>query len=391
VNDSLGFGGLVLSASSENLSVLLRALNESRRVEVLARPQVTTLDNQPAFIQVGQRVPFVTNTNLTQVGQQNSITLSNVGLILGVTPRISPDGLVVMEIDAERSELSPEPGVPISIAQNGDVLRSPIVNTTTAQTTVSALSGQTIVLGGLITKNKSQIHRRVPVLCEIPVLGNIFRYDFVTTRRTELLIIMTPRVVRSEEDVDIVKQVESSRMSWCLADVIKMHGPSGIRSRSSEWTDGEVPTIYPDIMPQGILFDQKTMEEVPAMIPSEQLPDVTLPPANTPNNNVPPPAADQSDPFSSRQNGTQQYDSSRRNPAGTPNRLTPAVVEPAAPANVPAAANSSGNANESQLRYKMDGQVNPATYHAPATYPTPARINVDPRARPIQNSNPNWR
>ena len=86
-----------------------------------------TLDNQPAFIQVGQRVPRVTATQTNQVGQIiNSITNEDVGLILGVTPRISPDGLVVMEIDAEKSELGLESeGVPISVSVNGDVLRSP--------------------------------------------------------------------------------------------------------------------------------------------------------------------------------------------------------------------------------------------------------------------------
>jgi type II secretion system protein D len=251
-NSTLGFGGLVLSASSENVSILLRALNECRRVDVLARPQITTLDNQPAFIQVGQRVPRIASASLTQFGQINSIELINIGLILGITPRISPDGLVVMEIDAERSEISAQAGVPVSIAANGEVIRSPIFNTTTAQTTVSALSGQTIVLGGLITKNRNAVHRRVPVLSEVPVLGNLFRYDSVTQNRTELLIIMTPRVIRSEQEADIVKQVESSRMSWCLADVVKLHGPSGLRSRSDLWTDGEVPTIYPDLTPLGV-------------------------------------------------------------------------------------------------------------------------------------------
>ena len=64
-----------------------------------------------------------------------------------------------------------------------------------AETTVSALNGQTLVLGGLITKVKSETHRRVPLLADIPVLGHLFRYDNVQNRRTELLIIMTPRVL----------------------------------------------------------------------------------------------------------------------------------------------------------------------------------------------------
>ena len=97
-----------------------------------------------------------------------------------------------------------------------------------AETTVNALNGQTLVLGGLITKAKSETHRRVPLLADIPVLGHLFRYDNVQSRRTELLIIMTPRVLRTKEDADIFKQIEVARMSWCLADVIKMHGESGI-------------------------------------------------------------------------------------------------------------------------------------------------------------------
>src|SRR5207237_896784 len=95
-NSTLGFGGLVLSASSESVSALLRALRECRRTDVLSRPQIMTLDNQAAFIQVGQRVPQITGVNTTTIGQTNTVTTVNTGIILGVTPRISPDGLVVM-------------------------------------------------------------------------------------------------------------------------------------------------------------------------------------------------------------------------------------------------------------------------------------------------------
>ncbi len=106
-----------------------------------------------------------------------------------------------------------------------------------------------MVLGGLITKTRAETHRRVPFLSEIPILGHLFRYDNVQNRRTELLIIMTPRVVRTERDADIIKQVESARMSWCLADVIKLHGDGGFRGRSDEWTDAETIVVHPDLPP----------------------------------------------------------------------------------------------------------------------------------------------
>lgn len=228
MNNELGFGGLVLSASSESISLLVRALEECKRLEVLSRPQVRTLDNQPAFIQVGQRVPRIVGSTVNQNGQSNAITLENVGLILGVTPRISPDGAVVMEVDAERSALGPESdGIPVSIAPDGSVIRSPRIDTTTAQATVSASSGETIILGGLITKKTLTVDRRVPLLSDIPLLGNFFRYDLNQQERTELLIILTPYVIRGPEDEYRLKQAEYSRMSWCICDVEELHGDVG--------------------------------------------------------------------------------------------------------------------------------------------------------------------
>lgn len=294
VNSQLGYGGLVLSASSESISILIRALQECRRLDVLARPQVMTLDNQPAFIQVGQRVQLITATTFDQATgiQTNQLgAQQNVGLILGVTPRISPDGLVVMEIDVEKSEVGPESeGIPVSVLPTGDVIRSPRINTTLAQSTVSALSGQTIVLGGLITKTRAQTHRRVPLLASIPVLGHLFRYDANVEQRTELLIIMTPRVVRTEEDMEMIKQIESARMHWVLSDVRDVHGDSGLRGRGDAWEDAGIPVIYPHVNPDGKLNlgdpdlqpQPADMEELlPTPMPSSQQPR-NVPPLTTP-------------------------------------------------------------------------------------------------------------
>lgn len=245
----IGFGGLVLSASSESVSALLRALSECRRLEVLQRPQVMTLDNQPAFIQVGQKVPRIQSAEFRETAQINTTILENVGLVLKVIPRISPDGLVVMEIDAEKSEVgSDADGTPITVAQ-GQVIRSPRIDITLAQTTVSATSGQTVVLGGLLSKRKDESHRKVPLLGDIPIVGRLFRYDGVQTKKSELLIIMTPHIVRSESDADAIKQTEASRMSWCLGDVIKLHGDSGLRGRDATWSDAETQVVYPDMKP----------------------------------------------------------------------------------------------------------------------------------------------
>ena len=247
INSELGFGGLVLSAGNESINILLRSLQESRRIEVLSRPQIMTLDNQPAFIQIGQRVPRITGTQINQVGQVNNITLENVGLILGVTPRISSDGMVVMEVDAEKSEVgNDQDGIPLSIANDGSVIRSPITKITTAQTTISAASGDTVVLGGLIMKNTSHVNRRVPWLSDIPLLGELFQFDSMRKKRSELLIILTPHVIRSPQDAEKMKQLEMSRMSWVASDVMEIYG-----NRIFEETSSGIPTIYPDLNPRG--------------------------------------------------------------------------------------------------------------------------------------------
>jgi type II secretory pathway component GspD/PulD (secretin) len=276
VNGELGFGGFVFSAGSENLNVLLRALQESRRLEVLSRPQIMALDNQFAIVQVGQRVPFIADSTITAGVQNNTLQFQEVGLILRVQPRVSPDGMVVMHIEAEKSDVGPEEeGIPLTTSATGEVVRVPRINRTFAGTTVHALSGQTIVLGGLISKEQTDVHRRVPLLADIPLLGDLFRYDGVSEGRNELLIIMTPRVVRNYLDTEMIKQVEASRMSWVLSDVIALHGPSGLRGRGDAWTDAECEVIYPTHVPadgEMVLPLEGQPQPSPAQPPSIEFP-----------------------------------------------------------------------------------------------------------------------
>jgi len=226
VNADLGFGGLVVSAQSSEISVLLRALAAKRTVHILSRPQITTLDNQIAQIQVGEQVPVVDGVNVTGTGVANpNIRQDNAGIILTVTPRIRPDNTIVMETVAEKSNFDGQ-GVPIfTDATTGNVIESPIKQITTARTTIAVPNGQTVVLGGMITKLDDTIERKVPWVGDIPVLQHLFRFDSTTTRRTELLIFLTPRIVRDDADAEIVKQVESERLHYVEQDAEEIHGP----------------------------------------------------------------------------------------------------------------------------------------------------------------------
>jgi type II secretion system protein D len=281
IDDVLGFGGLVLSASSESVNVLVRALEQSSRAQVISRPQVQTLDNQTAYVNVGALVPRITGATTNTLGLTNpTVQDYPVGIILEVTPRTSPDGTIVMQINATKSEVGPEAtGIPIFTDAAGNVIRSPQIPITTAQTIVSAKSGQTIILGGLITKDQIETTRRIPYLGDIPVAGRLFRFDAVSQERRELLLIMTPYVIQNEEQNEWLNQRESARMSWCLADIVNIHGPVGL-SGNPEFNVLPSDVIYPDLDPGAPM---ETPVEVPPLpVPPLPMSPLQVPPLPTP-------------------------------------------------------------------------------------------------------------
>lgn len=268
VNANLGYGGMVLSAGNESVNVLIRALQDRNQMRILSRPQIMTLDNQVAFVQIGARVPRIVNSTINQLGNtQNTVQDVNVGILLRVQPRISPDGLVVMLLDTEKSSVgSIAAGIPIAVSPTGTPINSPQINTTTAQTTLSARSGQTVVFSGLITDTKSTVTRGIPYISDIPLLGSLFRFDSESAMRTELLIIMTPYIIKDDEDYEWIKRTESDRMSWCLADVVNVHGDVGLSGGNGYSTKKPTSVIYPDMDPTG-LEGLPTPAEKPAELP----------------------------------------------------------------------------------------------------------------------------
>jgi hypothetical protein len=230
-----------------------------------------TMDNTTGRVEVGEVVARVTglvfNNNTSQTETQDV----NVGLIMQVTPRIGSDGLITMEIDATRSEIDENDGTPIGTDENQVPIIVQNILTTTANSTVAAYSGQTVIFGGLIQKIRAQESRRVPFIADIPLIGNFFKYDLEVEERSELLVIMTPMLVTGEEDLDYVKSTESSRMSWCLADVVEMHGDVGLSGGYGLWGPAVGQTIYPDLQPtvQGRMPIEPLLERASA---TEQLP-----------------------------------------------------------------------------------------------------------------------
>jgi len=224
-NGDLGFGGFVFSAQSDAVSVLVRALAARRTVHVLSRPQIRTTHNNVASIQVGQQVPVVNGVAVTDNFVTPEIIQQNVGIILRVTPRVTPDGTISMEVYAEKSALAPG-GVPVfTDVTTGNVVESVIIDTAIADTTVSVPNGQTIVIGGMITKSDETLERKVPWLGDLPLIGSAFRYDGTNTARSELLIFLTPRIIYSDADSELIKQVEAERLHFVESEAEEMHGP----------------------------------------------------------------------------------------------------------------------------------------------------------------------
>ena len=224
-NGDLGFGGFVFSAQSDAVSILIRALAARRTVHVLSRPQIRTTHNNEAIIQVGQEVPVVDGVVIDQGIVSPQIVQTSTGIILRVTPRVTPDGMVAMEVYAEKSRLAPG-GVPVFTDINtGNVIESQIRDISIADTTVNVTNGQTIVIGGMITQADETLERKVPWLGDLPVIGKAFRYDSTNMTRTELLIFLTPRIIYGDADSELIKQVEAERLHFIESEAEEIHGP----------------------------------------------------------------------------------------------------------------------------------------------------------------------
>ena len=204
IKDQLtSFGGYSTAVSGSDFSFLLRALKDEGRLEVLSRPQIVTADNKPASINIGQRVPLITDSRTTDLGGTvNSFRYEDVGVNLTVTPKISPDGFVKMDIGTTNSSLSTSS---VDINKSASV---PIINQRRANTTVSVQSGQTIIIGGLISTTDDKRVKKMPWLGDIPLLGALFRSTTSTRDRKELLILLTPQVLSNTRDLGSVKSVD---------------------------------------------------------------------------------------------------------------------------------------------------------------------------------------
>ncbi|MGD0650150.1 MAG: hypothetical protein ABSA97_03255 [Verrucomicrobiia bacterium] len=180
----------------------LRAISQAGKTEVLSRPSILTRNNQQATINLGQLVPIISGTRIdTQNNQINTFNYQTVGISLQVTPFITPDGMVEMILTPSISQLADKSQwIPTSSGPAGTVL-SPVINSRSADTVVVVPDAQTVVIGGLMENNKQSTDSKIPILGDIPLIGNAFKRQIKNYTKTELIIFLTPHIVNAPEQL----------------------------------------------------------------------------------------------------------------------------------------------------------------------------------------------
>ena len=204
-------GAGLYSIVGDDFSATLRAIEEVGKVEVLSRPTILARNNQMATIQVGYQIPVPSSVTLSTYGSQTAIQWLSVGIILNVTPIITSDGMVEMIVAPQISSVDPALGQAIGTSSNGVPITVPGIAIESANTVVVTPDGQTVVIGGLMKNSKSSTDSKIPILGDIPGLGAVFHHKTSSNVKQELIILLTPYVVRTPSDLARMSQDERGR------------------------------------------------------------------------------------------------------------------------------------------------------------------------------------
>ena len=199
-----------MEVSGTDFGLFLRALRAQGRLQVLSNPAVMAANNEQARLQVGDLIRVADQQSVSANGVNTTTREEQLGITLEVTPTITPDGFVRMDVKPSIRDLSARS------VQISEDLVSPVITTREAETTVTVKDGQTIVLGGLISDRYEKRTEKVPLLGDLPGIGYLFRGERETDARTELLIVLTPHVIESPQRSSRVSEItdtEASRLS----------------------------------------------------------------------------------------------------------------------------------------------------------------------------------
>jgi len=195
---------ITINTSNGNIKSVITALSEQGNVKIISQPRIRTLNNQPALVKVGTDRTFITQESTTTTGTSSTTSVGFTqdivpeGLELNITPQISSDGWIILEVKPKITRVS---SVTEAKDSKGTVLSSgPNLDVRETSSLVRIQDGQTAVVGGLIQTIKSKTDRGVPILSKIPLLGYLFKNSNDIAKRTELVIFLTPHLIGFASD-----------------------------------------------------------------------------------------------------------------------------------------------------------------------------------------------
>jgi general secretion pathway protein D len=203
-----GISGVI--GNSQTVRALVNALQADTRVRILSSPSVLATDNRPARIQVGSEEPIATGqvvaaTGAADLSSSTTIQYRNTGRIVTIIPQVNSQGLVNLQILAEVSQR----GANVLVGDGS----FPAFDTRQAETTAVVQDGDTLAIGGIITENKTRERSGIPYLMNVPVFGRFFGSTSDTLRKTELIMLITPNVIRTRQESQIVTEEFKSKLS----------------------------------------------------------------------------------------------------------------------------------------------------------------------------------
>lgn len=202
--------GFQYTIAGKDFSAFVDALKTDQKFQILSSPRIFTSNNTQAQINISQQVPYVisqqTDTNGNVIF---NYAFQDVGIVLTVTPRISANGIVTMDVTQTANDL-----------QGFTTFNAPIVNQREADTSVSVGDGQTIVLGGIMQNQVTSTVNKVPLLGDIPILGNLFRSTSRDKNKTELLVFLTPHIVKDATDAQQLRKDTTNKLSPSTKDSV---------------------------------------------------------------------------------------------------------------------------------------------------------------------------
>ena len=194
--------GLRFTLTAAQYQVFVQAVQTEKRFNVLSTPRIFTTNNATAQINISQSLPYVTNQTVETTGTVlYNYNFLDVGIVLTVTPRVTSNGHVIMDVTQTANDFV-----------GYTPFNAPIVNQREAQTTVNVGDGETVVLGGIINNTVTATRSKIPFLGDLPLIGNLFRSTSKDNAKTELLVFLTPHVVRSAEEARRLREQTESEL-----------------------------------------------------------------------------------------------------------------------------------------------------------------------------------